>query len=120
MMPFIRKTAATLLCAMLVVAVAACVQQPPGPDAGLSGAGSAQGAKKTQGEPLMVLEDMGEAGNQMFQEYMLARLEMKMLYEQVKANAVTPEEVEEAKEWIMERWKRVEKLADKVLRKTSS
>ena len=115
MMPFIKKTAA-LLCAMLVLTAAACEKQPPDPGAGLNDAKSGQNGR---GEVLMVVGDMGEDANQMFQEYLLARLEMKLLYEKVKANAVTPAEVEEAKQWIKDRMKRVEKLADKVLRKTS-
>jgi hypothetical protein len=116
-----KKSAATLLCAMLVMGVPACVQQQSDPGAGRNDAQRARAEmdRLVDAGELLVYDGESE-DSRLIQEYVAARIEMKMLYNLVMADAISREQFDAALKRNLARWKRVEKLADKALRKTSS
>jgi hypothetical protein len=87
------------------------------PDAGQ---GARQQARNERGEVKALLFPSGSEESLLIEEYILAELESRLLYERLKLNAVTPQEYDAKADLVIERWARVEKLAGKLIRKYPS
>jgi len=118
MMLFIKKTTAALLCVMLVIGGAACVQQPSDPGVGRNVAQTDLSALEDDEDVLIFEADSKE--NLLNKAYVVARLESLRLYLQHEAKAISPAEFDAEEKRLRTKWVEVAKLADEVIRMYSS